>query len=217
MRRGVGNDGRGGVGNDVVDLCDGDARTETLHPGFDARAFHPSERAWIGAGPGAHRRRWSLWAAKEAAHKALRQERPELGFAPRHYRVDLDEGSAGTERFAATGTVRRGSDVFAVRVAADPERVHAVAFRPGAGDGIALVATLAELGEAEPSRAVRALLRRSLPALPEADAVALERRERIPRLRVGGRSVALSFSHHGRFVALARARTPEDERVEVPS
>jgi len=186
-----------GVGNDVVDLLDRDARPETLHPRFDAKAFHASERAFIGRGSGANRRRWSLWAAKEAAHKALRQECPELGFAPRHYRVELDARGAGT--------VRRGAEAFAVRVAAGADRVHAVAVRVGAGDVVEAVATLAELCEADPSRAVRTLLRRSL---PDAADVALERRGRIPRLRLDGRALPVSFSHHGRFVAVARGVAP---------
>jgi len=186
-----------GVGNDVVDLCDRDARPETLHPRFDEKVFHASERAFIGSGPGANRRRWSLWAAKEAAHKALRQERPDLGFAPRHYRVTLDA--------RGVGSVRRGAEVFFVRVAADAEQVHAVACRPGAANVIDAVATLAELGEADPGRAVRALLRRLLARAAE---VALERRDRIPRLRLDGRAVPVSFSHHGRFVAVARGVEP---------
>jgi hypothetical protein len=178
------------LGNDVVDLRDADARR--LHPRFDARAFAPGERVWIGEGPGAGRRRWSLWAAKEAAHKALRQEAPGLGFAPGHYRVRL--GPDGR------GTVRRGDRRIAVRVEADGERVHAVAFR-GAEAGLCVeVARAAALDPDDPSRAVRRLLARSL------DGVAFEltREDRIPRLRLAGRDVAVSFSHHGRFVAFAR-------------
>jgi len=185
------------VGNDVVDLRDRDARPETLHPRFDARAFHAAERAFVGAGPGANQRRWMLWAAKEAAHKALRQARPEIGFAPRHYQVELDASGAGR--------VRRGREVVAVRVAVDAERVHAVACRGAARAAIVAVGTLAELGEPEASRAVRALLRRSLAG--EEDVV-LERRDCVPRLHLGGRAVSVSFSHHGRFVAVACAGSP---------
>jgi phosphopantetheinyl transferase (holo-ACP synthase) len=205
---------KGGVGNDVVDLRDRDARPETLHPGFDARAFHEGERAFIGVGPSANRRRWSLWVAKEAAHKALRQERPELGFAPRHYRVELDARTEHTPHRGIEGTVRRGGEVFAVRVTSDAERVHAVAFRAGSDGVVGEVATLVELGEADPSRAVRALLCRSL---ADAGDFALERRERIPRLRLDGCAVALSFSHHGRFVALARGGDPSLARGRGPS
>jgi hypothetical protein len=185
------------LGNDVVDLRDGDARAGTLHPRFDERAFHPLERDFVGGGPGANRRRWSLWAAKEAAHKALRQERPELGFAPRHYHVALDPDGFGT--------VRRGGSVLALRVLADDERVHAVAFRGDPGRIDAVVARCAALGCADPSRGVRLLLDRALRGL---GVPALERRDRIPRLRLDGRDVPVSFSHHGRFVAVAHAARP---------
>jgi phosphopantetheinyl transferase (holo-ACP synthase) len=181
------------VGNDVVDLLDPDAQAEGLHPRFDAKAFTPEERAWIAGGPGANRRRWSLWAAKEAAHKALRQEAPELGFAPGHYHASLDPSGAGT--------VRRGALTIAVRVEARADRVHAVAFRGDASDLRTAVAPLAAFGEAGPSRAVRRLLRISL---GRGRRVWLARLGRIPRLRVDGHALAVSLSHHGRFVAVAR-------------
>jgi hypothetical protein len=185
------------IGNDVVDLRDPDARPEALHPRFDPRAFHAAERAFVGTGPGANRRRWSLWAAKEAAHKALRQERPEWGFAPRHYRVSL--GPDGT------GVVRRGDARIAVRVEVAGDRVHAVAFRGDPARVCVQTATCAELGEPDPGRAVRALLRRGLAG---AGRVELARRERVPCLRLDGRRVPVSFSHHGRWVAVARAAGP---------
>ena len=179
------------LGNDVVDLRDADAQPETLHPRFDAKAFDATERAFIGAGPGSNRRRWSLWAAKEAAHKALRQEAPELGFAPGHYHVELDE--------RGVGAVHRGGDAIAVAGLDRDERVHAVAFRGDAADVRDAVATLEALGEPDSGRAVRALLRRSVGRPFE-----LGRRDRIPRLRLDGRAIPVSFSHHGRFVAVAR-------------
>lgn len=186
------------VGNDVVDLRDPDACRTVLHARFDARAFDADERGWIAAASAAaaHRRRWALWAAKEAAHKALRQQRPELGFAPGHYRVRLAEDGRGH--------VRRGADVLAVAVWIGAEWVHAVASR---GEPSALpsgVARLDTLGETDPSRAVRRLLARSLTGAE----VRLERTDRIPRLWFGGRRVAASLSHHGRFVAFAREGVP---------
>jgi len=188
------------VGNDVVDLRDPDAARDGLHPRFDARAFDRIERAWIGAGVDPHRRRWSLWAAKEAAHKALRQERPALGFAPGHYHVAL--GADGR------GTVRRDGDPIDVTVVSGAAWVHAVAFR-GTSRGIrAAVASLEDLTEPDAGHAARRLLLDSLPGR----AVRLGRRERIPRLRVGGRPVAVSLSHHGRFVAFARRSPGAPER-----
>ena len=184
---------RAALGNDVVDLRDADAQPDTLHPRFDEKAFHAGERTYIGSGPGVNRRRWSLWAAKEAAHKALRQEAPELGFAPRHYHASLDE--------SGQGLVRRGEDEISVRVDADGEHVHAVAFRGDASDVLGALASLPEGGEADPSRAVRELLYDSLPpGLP----ARLDRRERIPRLELDGQALPVSFSHHGRFVAMVR-------------
>jgi hypothetical protein len=68
------------------------------------------------------------------------------------------------------------------------------------------VATLAP-EDGDPSAAVRALARTQLAPLlgVDADRIEIERRGRIPVLRLAGQDLPfdLSLSHHGRFVAFA--------------
>lgn len=176
------------IGNDVVDLRDADARPGGLHPRFDEKAFSDAERAWLADGPDPSRRRWTLWAAKEAAFKALRQRDPGVGFAPRRFRVWLDAPGR-------TGVVRLGAVELGVRVDHGPDWVHALA----SDTARATWSLEAVADEREARRAVRHLARAGLP-----DGVRVERRERIPELHWGGRRAPLSLSHHGRFVACAR-------------
>jgi phosphopantetheinyl transferase (holo-ACP synthase) len=208
----------GGIGNDVVDLCDPDSRSERLHPRFDERAFFPDERAWIGGGPEAARRRWCLWAAKEAAHKALAQEAlartgEALRFAPGRYHAALDARGCGYVELATLAQGCGYVELATLAPGAGPERaipvhvgqgldwIHALAVR---GDPARAHAGLLRIdGAAEPRRAARRLL---LASFPEPAAVTLERVGRIPRARLAGREgpVAVSLSHHGRLVAFAR-------------
>ena len=83
------------VGNDVVDLLDPDSDPATLNPRFDERVLHPEEsrhaeerRAFDGEP--ARALRWRLWAAKEAAYKAVKQIRPETVFSPRRFRTEWE-------------------------------------------------------------------------------------------------------------------------------
>ena len=202
----------GAIGNDVVDLCDPDARPGRLHPRFDERAFFAEERAWIGRGAEASRRRWCLWAAKEAAHKALAQEAwartgTALRFAPHRYLAALDARGCGRVELAAPAPGAGPERAIPVRVGQGLDWIHALALR---GDPARVRAGMLRIdGAAEPGRAARGLL---LASFSEPAGVSLERVGRIPRARLAGRTlpVAVSLSHHGRLVAFARL-APDEE------
>jgi len=78
------------VGNDVVDLRHPLNHPDTIHPRFDSRVFSEREIALLAASGQAHRTRWSLWAAKESAFKALRKLDPQVRFIPRDFAVHLN-------------------------------------------------------------------------------------------------------------------------------
>lgn len=179
------------IGNDVVDLAAPDTRPAAQHPRFDARAFTAAERAAIGSGPAAHRRRWAFWAAKEAAYKALRQEHPALGFVPGRFAVAFAGG-----RCEGAGSVAVGPLRIPVTVRVGPGWIHAIAHRAGTAPPIARVVRCRP-GE-DPRAAVRAAALASQPG-----AAGIERVRRVPRLRTGTGTLPLSLSHHGRFVAFA--------------
>jgi phosphopantetheine--protein transferase-like protein len=206
------------VGNDVVDLADVDADASTYSTRFDERAFSVGERAWLDATGDAERARWELWAAKEAAFKAVKRGHRAAVFSPSALEVQITTRRADGEAVRSTGHVTLGEAV-ATRLAgerlrfeidADRERVHAVAW--GAGD-LAPLSEVAALPHAVPASDIdpsafvrRRLVRRLAAALgvPRAR-LSLGRRARVPVVMVDGRdaSIDVSLSHHGRFVACA--------------
>lgn len=210
------------IGNDVVDLEDPDTRPETFRPRFDERVFDPSERRAITRDDDPHARRWAHWAAKEAGYKLARQVDETFVFTPSRLvaRFDAVESEAGgrTVRRGCLGLPRAlapGFDQLELRSDETSERVHVLAAPPGADwDAIVSSIELAESGD-DPSAHVRALARLAIArdlGIDEAR-VAIGRRgdpraggaARIPTVVIdGARSgLALSLSHHGRFVACA--------------
>ena len=96
------------LGNDVVDLDDPDSRDIQNDSRFLSRVFTDTERASIAAADvHAHRRAWTLWAAKEAAYKALLPARSELVWSPLAFAVE-PEGNGEDAEAGATGEVASG-------------------------------------------------------------------------------------------------------------
>ena len=181
------------LGNDVVDLRDPETKEAALHPRFDGRVFRPAERERLEHSPERHQLRWILWAAKEAAYKALCQIDADLSFSPARFEVDPDRG-----------TVRWNALHLALLVDVDDDRVHVVA--SGSGDLSRIVHASALADDPDRGLSVRQLARRllrgqELPPPP----IGFGRERRIPFAISQGRRlpVNLSFSHHGRFVAVA--------------
>jgi phosphopantetheinyl transferase len=212
------------VGNDVVDLRDQDAKLE-FRPRFDARVFCDEELASLDASPDRARRRWQLWAAKEAAYKVVVKSDSATIFSPSRFRVRVSrEGAAGED--AETGVVEFLDRVLPVRVVVRDDVVHAVvgtdrqrlvpgALDTGALDMGALVVgekriDTAEVGGHSPdaeSRAVRRFATERLAGKLRVDGTEIEIRKqgRIPELWANGRRAAadLSLSHHGDVVGFA--------------
>lgn len=185
------------LGNDVVDL--GDPETADRHRRFDARVFHPTERALIDASPTPARTRWLLWAAKESAYKAARKADPRTVFTPSRFVVRVEDGGHAT--------VDAGNRAFRAEVASGPHVVHVVAHAlDDAPGGWCAAVTTCPPG-VSPSDAVRRLAIARLAAHLDTapDDLAIRRDGRIPAVWIGGiRSNAdLSLAHHGRFVAFA--------------
>ena len=190
------------VGNDVVDLRDLETRARGLHPRFDARVFAGSEGEALKASQAPERLRWRLWAAKEAAYKVARKLDPRVVFSPSRFVVTLDDVHQGRVSWA-TGTV-------SVVLHEDGESVHAIATDDAASESRILHARAVASNPREASQAVRRLAIQSVAERLSTDPQLLHviRRDRIPHLVIGKavsapRSLDLSLSHHGRFVAFA--------------
>lgn len=194
------------VGNDVVDL--GDARTATAHlrPRFVARVCSQAERARVEVAARPRVLLWSLFAAKEAAFKAVSKRQPDIVFAHGRFEVAEDLRS-----------VRYLDSTLSLRVRQLGACVHAVALLGGVTTVVHTVQQVTT--ETNLSEAVRALARGRLAAAlscPEA-ALAIDRPalpgswtgRGPPRLLRDGELVGgdISLSHDGRFVAFA-AITP---------
>jgi len=206
------------VGNDVVDLRDPSNQPDAIHPRFDARAFTASELRELRGSASPHRRRWTLWAAKESTYKAAKKLDPTVRFFPREFVVEgLGEGlgEEGAE-------VHHRSGRFVVRLRHCDEWVHAVATprsrlgrrrsvttrSPWPGSvGVRSI----ERARGNPSEVVRDL---AMDSIASGMAVArkdmeLEARGRIPQVRMRDAQlrVDLSLSHDGQYVAWAWAGT----------
>jgi len=191
------------IGNDVVDLLDPETRDGASHPRFDRRVFAPEERAALARSGAPNRLRWILWAAKEAAYKALRKSEPGTVWSPARFVVELDE--------KLEGEVQHESQTLRVRVDEAADFVHAIAAQdPGELELVRAEAFRLAGSERDgegPSRAVR---HRAITCvahwlrLPRRD-LDFVRHGRIPQLEVRGEpaDVDVSLSHHGRLGAYA--------------
>jgi len=190
------------VGNDVVDLDDPETRLGGLRPRWVERVFGPAEREALEASPSRHRLHWALWAAKESAYKARKRLEPETVFSPVEFEIELS-GLPTTGAGVAVGRAVHRGDVFELEVRLDGASVHAVA--TSGDEAGARVLWKVERADGDPGGAVRRLAAAAIgPALglDPAD-VRIARRPPVATFRDRRIELAVSLSHHGRFVAFA--------------
>ena len=202
-----------GVGNDVVDLKDPENIGKSRDDRFLGRVFTAGERELIASVPSPDTLLWSLWAAKEAAYKAVSQADPAVCSIPHRYRVVLDAEDAAQKIVRRTGKVitPRGEIVLEVAVSAD--WVHAMA--AGAEEALKrLCQRVKRLEEGKgaviPSAFVRRELLREIARhldCPVDDLSVVKNQDGLgaPRILFRGDLLAaeISLSHDGRFTAFA--------------
>ncbi len=212
------------LGNDVVDLKDGDNAHSAANPRFAARVLTAAELQAPGDSPGS-RWLWACWSAKEAAYKALSRHDAALPFVHREFHVTADALSraqlldevAGT----ASGVVHHGQHHLPVTWQWTADWVHCVVGAAHSTHRVRLLPDACDspLGAqtSTASTAVRALAQLLLDNAGVHD-VRIERRRILkgrakgrlgpPCLTRGGAPVqdcTISLSHDGRFVAAAVA------------
>ena len=199
-----------GVGNDVVDLKDPENIGKSRDDRFLGRVFTAGERELIASAPSPDTLLWSLWAAKEAAYKAVSRVDPAVCSIPRQYRVVLDTGNAAGTAARLAGKVITPGGELALRVALEADWVHALA----AGSEAALDRICRRVedldGADDPSAFVREALLREIARFLGCSAGDLSVVKDpggpgAPRVLFRGRLLAaeVSISHDGRFTAFA--------------
>ncbi len=202
-----------GVGNDLVDLKDPENIGKSSDDRFLGRVFTAGERERIASARSPGRFLWSLWAAKEAAYKAVSRVDPAVCSIPRRYPVVLDADDATQEIVQLAGKVITPRGELVLEVALSPDWVHALA----AVSAEALhrlchrVKRLEEpKGTADPSAFVRRALlgeiaRRLDCPVGDLSVVKNQAGPGTPHILLRGVPLAaeVSISHDGRFVAFA--------------
>jgi phosphopantetheine--protein transferase-like protein len=201
------------VGNDVVDLAAACNLGKSGDGRFCSRVFTAEERALIAGAPRPDTLLWALWAAKEAAYKAVSRGEPAIGSIPRQYRVVLEPGDAAGTAALLRGKVITPRGEMAIRIAVTAEWVHALAASAEADIErlCQCVDRLEETGDdADPSAFVRRNLLREIARrldCPVGDLSVANDPEGpgVPRILFRGRLLAaeVSISHDGRFTAFA--------------
>jgi phosphopantetheinyl transferase (holo-ACP synthase) len=186
------------LGNDVVDLLDGEIQEESIHPRFDERVFSPVERNRLLHGDDRHIERWTHWALKEATLKAAKRHCKDIVFSPRKILVQKLEGDSA-EVFAF-------DKIFSASIDYNDNYINAtVVFDVDLADVRSVVA--AHSGRQDESTEVRLLACQEFSTSSAIDqkACRIPLGEKIPSIHVNGVAVncPVSLSHHGRFVAFA--------------
>ena len=187
------------VGNDVVYRRDPNIAAHHLKRRFVARVCSPWEAERVRASREPGLLLWSLWAAKEAAYKAVVKLRPGTPFAHRRFVVAESLAAVSYEDLQ-----------LSLELETDEEWVHAVACT-GEADILSSVERMEE--GADQKKAVRVL---ALGAVAARFDLPRDRLEILRRSNAGGRpgppellmdgqptGVDISLSHDGPFVACA--------------
>jgi len=214
-----------GVGNDVVDLKDPENQGKSGDDRFLARVFTAEERELIARAAVPETLLWALWAAKEAAYKAVSGGDPggdqlSVCSIPRRYPVHLDAESvdgtrdtpAGVED-SLTGRVITPRGTVALRITVSEDYVHALAAGSDADFAgiIQRVDRMDEVGNpGDPSAFVRGRLLTEISRRLDCPLDNLTVRKEPsasgpPRVFLRDRPLAaeISLSHDGRFAAFA--------------
>lgn len=203
-----------GVGNDVVDLKDPENVGKSGDDRFLGRVFTAEERTQIAGAPSPDRFLWSLWAAKEAAYKAVSRADRSVCSVPRRYPVLLEPEGTGRNVRRVAGRVITPKGELVLEVALSEDWVHALAAKTEEALGriVRCVKRLdGERGAADdPSAFVREALLGEIACRLDCSTEELRVVDgpdgsAAPRVLFRGESLTeeVSLSHEGRFAAFA--------------
>ncbi len=199
------------MGNDVVDLSDPENVGKSRDRRFCRRVFNDDELALAAASLQPDTMLWAIWAAKEAAYKAVSRIDASVCSIPKKFPVVLEPSIPAIGNVSMKGIAASPlGDVF-VRISAEDGRLHAVAAETmeTLERVIVRVETVPTCGD-DPSEFARKILREEIArrlACPFDDLAVLKENERpwAPYIvyRNARLPVQISLSHDGRFAAVA--------------
>ena len=198
------------VGNDVVDLKDPESIGKSRDDRFLDRVFTVEERTLIAKSTRHDTLLWALWAAKEAAYKAVSRGDPEVCSIPRRYHVILTSEDTLKQSVRLVGKVIMSHGELAIRIDANKELVHAVA--AGSESDLGRICWHVDRlnGVEDPSIFVRKKIIRTIGRYIGCPAGSLRVVKEsagpsAPSVFLGGQRLTpwISFSHDGRFTAFA--------------
>ncbi len=202
------------VGNDVVDFAapgnvgkSGDSR-------FCRRVFTAEEQALIAGSTCPDELLWTIWAAKEAAYKAVSRDDPAVSSVPRCYQIIHGDGaqfiSHGKINCAPSPWISTPRGELALWIDVTKERVHAVT--AGSEADLDLLCRRVDRldGAGDPATVVRENIIREIArcigcSTGDLRVVKDPTGPGAPRVLLCGRllTVWISLSHDGRFTAFA--------------
>ena len=209
------------VGNDIVDLADPENIGKSSDQRFCRRVFNPEELSFIAGSDRPDTILWAIWAAKEAAYKAVSRGNPSVCSIPGKYPVFLEAGAemgVFASRGAASVPTLQGKVItpngeLFLHICINEEMLHVIAGETA--EALARIVFRVELVEAnsgDPSCFVRKILIEEISRrfCCSEDDLSVAKEEEGPGapflLFRGSRLPAeISLSHDGRFVAFAFA------------
>jgi len=172
------------IGNDIVDLQAAGEESCWQRSGWLNKVLAPSEQVMIENGPEAGTMVWLLWSMKEAAYKLYYRNGGPALLAPARWQCTIWNLSGG----AAEGIVREGHICYYTRSLITPAFIHTTATLHSGRDKPSIYINNAEIS--------RPYLR---------DSFFFKDSRGVPYLacKASGNVKPVSYSHHGRYEALA--------------
>ena len=199
------------VGNDIVDLAEPENIGKSSDKRFCRRVFNPRELSLIANSDRPDSILWALWAAKEAAYKAVSRGDPSVCSIPQKYPVIIEADAGALADSPLIGNVTTPLGELPVQIFIDAEMVHVIA--AGTVDDLARIifrVGQVDADNADPPRFARKVLLEEISrhiccSVGDLSVAKEKRRPWAPFISFRGSrlSVDISLSHDGRFVACA--------------
>ncbi|MCK9364244.1 MAG: 4'-phosphopantetheinyl transferase superfamily protein [Syntrophales bacterium] len=199
------------VGNDIVDLAEPENIGKSSDKRFCRRVFNPRELSLIANSDRPDSILWALWAAKEAAYKAVSRGDPSVCSIPKRYPVNIESGACLSDASSLQGSVTTPLGRMPVQIFIAGEMLHVIAAETS--EALARVVFRVERIDADsddPSLFARKILldevaRRLCCRIDDLSVAREEQGAGAPFLlfRDNRLPAEISLSHDGRFVAFA--------------